>query len=504
MLESSYPVSKRLSADKIDETAIVTVVESSSLTTSASSTSSIHILDDDSLLNIFRLYRQTIFDEDKAENHRIFEGKWVRERWWYKLVHVCQRWRSLILRSASHLDLCLVCTYRTPVADMLAHFPPLPLVIDHFRKYYEEPANSEDEAGILIALQQRDRVRRIQLGGHVPYMQRLIETIDEEFPMLEYLCIMCTTVWNKWWPLPKTFQAPRLRHLILSDFAFPMRSPLLTNIDILELTLQLLDSYADFTADTLLQPLSLMHHLQSFAIDCGDCLDAHVNGEPLMIRNVTLPNLRSFAFHGECAFLEALLPHITTPLLEKLYISLFYQQVFSAPHLLQFIITTVNFTGWPSSAVLRFDDWEASVELFPDVGAQMYSVCLSNQVSTLNRQVAFAAHVLDVLRPVLSEVVHLTLEYRYGEGTAAESTLWHNQPDRTDWRKLLGAFGNVKTLCTMASSKKSLVEQWDNNQNNCISRRFHLVHNSIKKLCRPGEHLPPKTLRVGLGTARTS
>src|SRR5712671_2564403 len=97
---------------------------------------SIHILDDDSLLNVFHLFRLTYLDKDETNNQQIFEEEWVRERWWYKFTHVCQRWRSIIFGSASYLDLCLVCTYRTPVADMLAHSPPLPLVIDHLEEYY--------------------------------------------------------------------------------------------------------------------------------------------------------------------------------------------------------------------------------------------------------------------------------------------------------------------------------------------------------------------------------
>jgi hypothetical protein len=66
---------------------------------------------------------------------------WVRGRWWYTLSHVCQRWRNIILRSASYLDLSLVCTYGTPVADMLAHSPPLPLVLD----YAERPDITTDD-----------------------------------------------------------------------------------------------------------------------------------------------------------------------------------------------------------------------------------------------------------------------------------------------------------------------------------------------------------------------
>ena len=71
---------------------------------------SIHILDENSLLNIFYLYRPAIFDVDEDDDDRILGGKgWERERWWYKLAQVCQRWRILILGSASYLGLCLVC-----------------------------------------------------------------------------------------------------------------------------------------------------------------------------------------------------------------------------------------------------------------------------------------------------------------------------------------------------------------------------------------------------------
>src|SRR5947208_15509543 len=68
----------------------------------------IDILDDDSLLNVFRLYRPALLDGDEDHRGRVLWGmEWNRERWWYKLPHVCRRWRCLILGSASYLRLCL-------------------------------------------------------------------------------------------------------------------------------------------------------------------------------------------------------------------------------------------------------------------------------------------------------------------------------------------------------------------------------------------------------------
>ena len=62
-----------------------------------------------------------------------------------KLAHVCQRWRNLILGSASYLDLCLVCTSGKPVADMLTLSPPLPLIIDYDSENGD--IGAEDEEG---------------------------------------------------------------------------------------------------------------------------------------------------------------------------------------------------------------------------------------------------------------------------------------------------------------------------------------------------------------------
>jgi hypothetical protein len=134
-------------------------------------------------------------------------------------VHVCRRWRYLVLGSASHLDLCLLCTHGTPVADMLAHSPPFPLVIDH----YHRDSTEDDIEQIMLALQYRDRVRRIRLIKAIPVVEKLIAAIDDEFPMLEYLCITPERITSL--ALPRTFQAPRLRHLILSNLVPPIGSP---------------------------------------------------------------------------------------------------------------------------------------------------------------------------------------------------------------------------------------------------------------------------------------
>jgi hypothetical protein len=155
-------------------------------------TPSIDILDDDSLLYIIFHYRPFVLGEDENEEYGLYGGSngWVLERWWYKLAHVCQRWRNLIFGSSSYLGVCLICSEGTPVADMLAHSPPLPLVVDYFRGPEYSDIAAEDEEGLTLALEQRDRVRRIRLRMGITNLQKFITTISGEYPILRYLIVI--------------------------------------------------------------------------------------------------------------------------------------------------------------------------------------------------------------------------------------------------------------------------------------------------------------------------
>ncbi|KAH9981783.1 hypothetical protein BJV74DRAFT_65378 [Russula compacta] len=333
----------------------------------------IQILDNDSLLNVFYLYRPALLDVDEVDDDRILEGgEWVRERWWYKLVHVCRRWRYIILGSPSYLGLCLVCTYRTPIVVMLAHSPCLPLIIDHVDEDHD--ITVEDEEGIILALQCRDRVRRIRLQMSVPNLQRLIMSMDGEFPRLEYLYIAPPAKHHESLTLPQNFHAPNLRHLILVNFDFPIGSPLLTTAEgLVTLSLQNIHPSAYFSPNNLLQRLSLMPQLETLGITFHSPVpNRDVKMELLdtpIITHVTLPNLRWFGFKGASAYLEALLPGITTPLLEKLQILYFNQLTFSATCLLEFMSSIENFRF--SSARFEFYDAGVAVGVYPREGAKI-------------------------------------------------------------------------------------------------------------------------------------
>jgi hypothetical protein len=407
---------------------------------------SIHILDDDSLLNVFNLYRPFLLGEDQDDGARLPGGEraWVGERWWYRLAHVCQRWRNLILGSAPYLGLSLVCTKGTPVADMLAHSPSLPLVIDFFNVSHD--ISAEDERGIILALKQRHRVRRIRLWTLVTNVQKLIGAIDEEYPVLEYLVILPQMEDNNTiLTFPETFQAPHLRHLAVIGFAFPMASRLLTTaLALVTLALVMVHPSTHFQPNVLLHWISFMPQLEtlailySFPIPNHD-LERQLTHTPTMTP-VTLPNLHFFRFRGGSTYLEAVVRRIAAPHLEKLQISFFSQLTFSVPCLLHFMNTTENLRF--DSAIFRFSTDRGFVAVHPREAVEMHALSINVNCWHLDWQVSSIAQILSALSQMLSPVEHLTLQ----RGNHTRSSEEHNEADRSEWRKLLRSFSNVKTL----------------------------------------------------------
>ena len=179
-----------------------------------------YILDNNSLLNIFYNCRPILL-EDNADDDNISEcQKCVRERWWYKLAHVCRRWRYLVFVSVSRLSLYLVCTHATPVADMLACSPLFPLIIDYVHQDPSHEMSVQDEEGILLALQHRHRVSRIRLWIPSSNLRKLVIAMGGEFAILKFLYIKPVTDNGKALILLKTFKAPHLRQVALRTITF--------------------------------------------------------------------------------------------------------------------------------------------------------------------------------------------------------------------------------------------------------------------------------------------
>ncbi|KAI0249118.1 hypothetical protein BJV78DRAFT_1230429, partial [Lactifluus subvellereus] len=304
----------------------------------------IHTLKHDELLHLFALYLLDVRDDYDGGDDGIITPHWDRERSWYKLAQVCRRWRHIILESSNSLGLHLVCTYGIPVADMLAHSPPFPLIIIYLEK--DREMTTEDEESILIALgpEYRDRVRRIGLWMPASSSPKLITAMEEPFPDLESMLIMSATECSTSSILPNSFQAPSLCRLKLWGAALPLGSPSFDTFkNLITLALSDIPQGAYSPPSDLITCLSLMPHLEKLMIGFRSHLPNR-DIEPLDTMPTTLRNLRWIAFKGVSAYLGGLLVRIRTPLLNRLHIHFFLDRLtFTVPHLAQFMDTMQNF-----------------------------------------------------------------------------------------------------------------------------------------------------------------
>ena len=322
---------------------------------------------------------------------------------------------------------------------MLAHSPPLPLVVSYFTK--GRYPTTEDEEGIILALKQRDRVRRVRFSSCVE--QKLFVAMDEEYPVLEYLYI--TRPNETISRFSETLQAPHLRNLSLKGFALPIGSPLLTTaVGLVTLHLVMVHPSTYFHPNTLIQWISLMPHLETLIIYFKSSIPNRDVERKLThapnIAPITLPNLHQIEFRGVSSYLEELVHRITTPRLEKLEIEFFNQLSFSVPRLLQFIDAAENLRF--GKAELTFSDKDVDAVVYPHEETEVHALRILVKCCHLDWQASSMAQISNSLSQMCSVVEYLVLQYSVHNESSEE----HNEVDRTEWRKLLRPFSNVKSL----------------------------------------------------------
>jgi hypothetical protein len=395
-------------------------------------------LDDDVTMLVFTYYRLGLVDGTN----------WNQERWWYKLTHVCRRWRRLILSYPSHLDLHIVCTYGTPVIDMLAHSPPFQLIINYPNQ--NAGITPEDEEGLLFALQYRERISRISLTASNTNCNRVLAAMDGEFPELRQLRITSGIKNDLASILPATFRASRLSSPILTGSSHPTGAPLslttVTAIHLADLTIRGLLPSPDFHPEYLVTQLSSMPLLTTVSlgfrlpIPNRDLKKQLLN---LPKTHITLSHLTKFMFRGVSSFLEGLLDRISTPLLEKFGINFFNQLTFSLPHLSQFICTTPRL----KLPIARINFKKDHISIIVDDNAlhqHPSPAFLRINVDCQHHgwQVDAAAQICNAMAPVLSVMHELTLRFR----KHGISSNYEDEVDFTKWHDLLRPFTRLEIL----------------------------------------------------------
>ena len=329
---------------------------------------------------------------------------------------------------------------------MLAHPPfsriKLPLAIEYMHKGSDGYIAQEDQQGIILALQHSGRVHRIRL--HAPYSEAVFRALDQEFPNLECLDLKIPNGRSLNWEPPRTFQTPRLRQLVLNNIICPLQSLLLTPAaGLVTLSLTEICEPDIFSPNDLLQRLSLMPRLEILRIGFT-LFSSSPAGEMQMMRqpirtHVELPHLRRLLLNGTSSYLGALLPHISTPPLEKLQIYISNWKTSSVPYTLQVMNGSETFKS--HSVDLMFLDKGVFVRANIYDEARWSSLSMSLHGDDFTWQVLSAAQFFHIHRTCFFTTQHLTIRCR-----TPTSSQPNPGPDYVQWRQLFGLFCNVNSL----------------------------------------------------------
>ena len=332
---------------------------------------------------------------------------------------------------------------------MLKHFPStLPLAIDYIR--WDRRTAAEQQEGIMLALRKPERVRRIRISVpdwiHPSRRQKLIMAIDDEFPKLEFFYIARSFDSSEEYSalvLPDKFRAPRLRHLILFSLSLSIQSPVITTaLGLVTLSLLLSPPFNCFHPNDLLRLVSRMPQLETldFRSDVSSSdLKSQLSQMPITGYAV-LPKLRWFGFNGSSAYLKALLPRVSAPLLNKLQLGFADNVVLPLPELFHCVNQAENLRC--RSANIAFFRRAVVMKVWPcaSASAETYTVKTTAFCGHAWHQISFAAEICNALRIPLSKIEYLSLE------CGMSSTLFADGTNRLQCRKILRSFGSLKTL----------------------------------------------------------
>jgi F-box-like len=388
----------------------------------------IDMLNDDVLLKIFNHYR--LSDEEN----------WNRQLRWCKIAHVCRRWRHLIYTSFSLLNIKIHFTNGTHAIDLMAHLPPLPLVIN-----YQHKGGAKEEENTLLALKHRGRIHNVMLQAPSQSLHKLLVPMDEPFTILEHLSILSTCNEDTSPILPRTFLAPNLRHFALHGVGLPTGLPLLAStFALVTLSLTQIRPSVYFRPEHLVTHLQHLPQLEELSIGFLTPMP-RPNGEAELLRGpvtrVTVPSLKRLIFRGVAAYLEGLIARISSPLLERLNITLFNQLVHTLPHLSDFTSSTEGFRRPVGNVTFGKD----AVSMFIGHRKEPDDRSLGLQISCkeFDWQIDSAAQVCRALMLVFSFVEELTLGLNERE---VPSWSQNDAVDRVVWHELLEPFSGVKRL----------------------------------------------------------
>ena len=391
---------------------------------------SIDMLPDNLLLEIFRFYVGDAGDFER----------------WHTLVHVCQKWRYIVVASGHHLNLRLVCTGRTPTREMIDAWPSLPIII----KDDGDPTwQRQDAANIFAAFEHSDRICEISLP-HVTNIlwQQLVEMAQESFPRLTSLELAAndeTTV-----IVPDSFlggSAPRLQNLDLNNVPFPaLPNLLLSATDLVYLRLWDVPNSGYISPHAMITCISTMARLETFYLGFRSPRpppDPASRLPPPFIRAI-LPALTHLCFQGNSEYLDDLVAQVDVPLLDDLSVTFFNQLVFYTPQLLRLVRHTEKLKAFTEADILFHGDHVKVT--FSSLGGMVdreprESLVLAIKCRDSVWQLSALVQILSPLLPLLPTLERLDIF----EGHHPRPH-WQHDMERYQWLEVLQPFTAVKNV----------------------------------------------------------
>jgi hypothetical protein len=302
----------------------------------------IDILPDDTLLEIF----------DFCVRSQWNVGKRAVEKW-QPLVHVCRRWRILVLESPRRLNLQLYCTPKTPARDTLHVWPALPLIVVG---YMAVPGTEN----VIASLGQSNRVCDVILEFLAGWqLEQVLAAMQVPFPELAYLHLSSN---GETAPvIPDSFldgSAPRLRNFYLTGIPFPgLPKVLLSATHLVVLRLSNIPHSGYISPEAIVALLSALSSFETLCLKFRSPQsrpDWESRSLPPPKRRI-LPALEIFYFKGVTEYLEELVTGIDTPQLQRMDLTFFNQIDFDCPRLAQFINRTPTLRAYDEARVQFFD-----------------------------------------------------------------------------------------------------------------------------------------------------
>jgi hypothetical protein len=382
----------------------------------------IDVLPDDTLLEIFDFYVEISWTE------RDFK-RGVEK--WQSLIHVCRRWRILVLGSPRRLNLQLYCTPETPARDRLHVWPALPLIVGGF-------IISSSPDNVIASLGESNRVCKVQLSSLAGWqLEQVLAAMQVPFPELTDLHLLSNGETEP--VIPDSFldgSAPRLQTFHVLGIPFPGLPKLhLSAPHLVALSLYKIPHSGYISPEAIVALISMMFSLEKLFLGFQSPQsrpDRETRRPPPSKRSV-IPALIRLHFRGVIEYLEDLVTRIDTPQLDEMSITFFNQIDFDTPRLAQFINRTPKLGK--RDAHVQFYDNSVHVRVSP--GRLEIAISCREpdwQLSSIE-QVCNSS-----LRP-LSAVEDLYIEHHYSV------LVWNNEAiENTLWLQLLLPFTAVKNL----------------------------------------------------------